>query len=308
MKNISKKRIEEFVKGGSKEKYSHALIYLDHWDYEYSFEYVERGQSIKKRIENIKAGGSPGMFTIEEVYNYDLDLDEQLNEDRAYHIDTPKINKQKNKTNNESNITNNKGNMVDKALKFATEKHKGQYRKGKDKKEYITHPIDVANLVIKYKGNSHNIDVLVAASYLHDTIEDTSTTYVELIENFGTEVASLVLELTSDKELKKEIGKTKYLCIKMKNMSDWALVIKLCDRLSNISGLADTDREFRIKYLKETSDIMKYLLDNRKLTNTQKNIVRDIINLLFIIVRYEYSNDSEELLNVSKMVLQLNEK
>lgn len=35
--------------------------------------------------------------------------------------------------------------------------------------------------------------------------------------------------------LKKEMGKTKYLSIKMANMSEDALIIKLCDRLDNVS-------------------------------------------------------------------------
>ena len=39
------------------------------------------------------------------------------------------------------------------ALQFATEKHKGKYRKGSENKEYITHPIEVSKLVKKYMEN-----------------------------------------------------------------------------------------------------------------------------------------------------------
>lgn len=142
--------------------------------------------------------------------------------------------------------------ITNKALEFAREKHKGQMRKNNTPVEYITHPINVANLVKKYANNAENIDDLVSSAYLHDTLEDTNTTYEELICNFGNLISNLVKELTNNDVLKKEMGKTKYLSMKMTSMSEDALIIKLCDRLDNVSSLYDTNKAFIDKYLRET--------------------------------------------------------
>ena len=57
----------------------------------------------------------------------------------------------------------------DNALRFAAEKHKGQFRIGGD--EYITHPMAVAEIV---RQNGYGIDVQIAALF-HDLLEDTDS-------------------------------------------------------------------------------------------------------------------------------------
>ena len=166
--------------------------------------------------------------------------------------------------------------ITNKALEFAREKHKGQMRKNNTPVEYITHPINVANLVKKYANNAENIDDLVSSAYLHDTLEDTNTTYEELICNFGNIISNLVKELTNNDVLKKEMGKTKYLSMKMANMSENALIIKLCDRLDNVSSLYDTNKAFIDKYLRETISILNYIINNRNLNTIHLNIINDI--------------------------------
>lgn len=159
------------------------------------------------------------------------------------------------------------------ALRFATIKHKDQIRF--DGSPYINHPIRVSNNVRRFKKSKMKSE-LVAAAYLHDTLEDTDTTYEELIRIFGVSCASLVLEVTSNQELKQLVGKTKYLEILMKNMSSYALVIKLCDRLDNIRDLENASSLFRIKYVKETLDILKYVMFNRNLSKTHLLIMYEI--------------------------------
>lgn len=166
--------------------------------------------------------------------------------------------------------------ITNKALEFAREKHKGQIRKNNTPVEYITHPINVANLVKKYANNAVNIDYLVSSAYLHDTLEDTNTTYEELICNFGNIISNLVKELTNNDVLKKEMGKTKYLSMKMANMSEDALIIKLCDRLDNVSSLYDTNKAFIDKYLRETISILNYIINSRNLNTIHLNIINDI--------------------------------
>jgi guanosine-3',5'-bis(diphosphate) 3'-pyrophosphohydrolase len=159
-----------------------------------------------------------------------------------------------------------------KAYQYAMHAHHGQQRAGGA--PYITHPDRVAKHVQQYK-QSHNLDALLSAAYLHDTIEDTGTTHEDLKALFGGLVASLVQELTSDKEQIAKVGKTQYLAKKMAHdMSSWGLVIKLADRLDNVKDIKTAKTpEWRAKYKAETEHILDYIEQNRVLSGTHKKLV-----------------------------------
>jgi (p)ppGpp synthase/HD superfamily hydrolase len=161
---------------------------------------------------------------------------------------------------------------VKQALDFATNAHAGQTRSGGD--PYIGHPVRVANIIKQFK-DSHNIDALISAAYLHDTIEDTDTTHHALHDLFGGLVASLVVELTSDVDQIKQVGKKEYLAKKMAHdMSSYALVIKLADRLDNVQDIATAkDAKWRARYRAETEHIMDYLERNRVLSGTHQKLI-----------------------------------
>lgn len=163
--------------------------------------------------------------------------------------------------------------LVLKAVKFASEKHQGQKRKvsGED---YISHPM-IVSYYIPYFKSSKNINSLICAALLHDTVEDTQTSYQEILDGFGMKVASLVFELTSDKEEIKKLGKSFYLKKKLLGISSYALVIKLCDRLANIS---DHPSE---KQLQETREIIEFLKQNRKLSSTHQKIISQIESIVY---------------------------
>ena len=163
------------------------------------------------------------------------------------------------------------------AKAFATRKHAGQYRKGPHKDPYITHPERVAQLVRKYKGTSKSIDDLEAAAWLHDTIEDTDTTYEEIEQEFGPMVADLVQELTSEEDYIARHGKTAYLKDKLKGMSNYALVVKLADRLDNVSDLEEADPDWAKRYARQTQDLIDHIVDERDLTSTQLAIIDNIL-------------------------------
>ena len=170
--------------------------------------------------------------------------------------------------------------LVKKAERFAEEKHRGQKRR--DGTDYVEHPKRVSEIVKNIK-KSHKIDELLASSLLHDTLEDTDTDLVEISQNFGNLVAMLVLELTSDKEIAKKIGKTEYLKMKLKDpnkITSWGLVIKLADRLDNISDLNNTSKELRERHILETKSIISELESSRKLTSTHKKLIAKIKNKL----------------------------
>ena len=160
---------------------------------------------------------------------------------------------------------------LEEVLRFATEKHKGQKRdNGVD---YIIHPIRVAELVDKYKGKeSQNREILLAAALLHDTLEDTYTSYRELEENFGPVVASIVQELTTAKYGSKMIGKGLYLAEKMQMMTNYALTIKLADRYDNLCDLSNCTEEKQKRTINDTKYILDYLEKRRTFTKSQQTL------------------------------------
>jgi GTP pyrophosphokinase len=160
------------------------------------------------------------------------------------------------------------------ALKYAVKAHEGQFRS--DGTPYVKHPERVAAFVKNFK-KSRNLDALISAAYLHDTIEDTDTTHEDLEKMFGGLIASLVKELTSDAEKVKEMGKDEYLADKMAKMSSWALVIKLADRLDNVKDIRTAKTpEWRKKYRAETEKILSRLEKDRQLSATHKKLIKAI--------------------------------
>ncbi len=120
------------------------------------------------------------------------------------------------------------------AAKFASEKHAAQRRKGEAAEPYVNHLIEVAQLVA---GSSEELDAnMVVAAFLHDTIEDTGTKAEELEKIFGSDITHLVLELTDDKSLPKEVRKERQVQ-ETPHKSARAQVIKLADKISNLRSL-----------------------------------------------------------------------
>jgi len=92
----------------------------------------------------------------------------------------------------------------------------------------------VAQILAEHTGG--NDPVLVAASLLHDTLEDTEATYEELVKEFGEEIAYLVKEVTDDKSLPKPERKR----LQVENAphkSPRAKMIKIADKISNLKSV-----------------------------------------------------------------------
>ena len=120
------------------------------------------------------------------------------------------------------------------AAMYAAEKHAAQKRKGAAAEPYINHLIEVAQLIA---GSSEWLDAnLVMAGLLHDTIEDTGTTAEELEQLFGSDITGLVVEMTDDKSLPKEVRKTLQV-ESAPHKSVRAQVIKLADKISNLRSV-----------------------------------------------------------------------
>jgi (p)ppGpp synthase/HD superfamily hydrolase len=123
--------------------------------------------------------------------------------------------------------------LVSEAAEFAAHRHNGMARKGRGNEPYINHLAEVANLL------SASLDgrdaELVAAGWLHDTIEDTETTREELAQKFSERIASLVVECTDDMRLPK--SERRWLqVVGAPHKSPSAKLIKIADKISNISA------------------------------------------------------------------------
>jgi (p)ppGpp synthase/HD superfamily hydrolase len=121
--------------------------------------------------------------------------------------------------------------LVSEAADLAARRHTGQQRKGRGNEPYVNHLAEVADLLsIATDGTDAE---LVAAGWLHDTIEDTETTREELAQKFGERVAALVVEVTDDMSLPKNERRQKQI-VDAPKKSPGAKLIKIADKISNI--------------------------------------------------------------------------
>jgi guanosine-3',5'-bis(diphosphate) 3'-pyrophosphohydrolase len=122
------------------------------------------------------------------------------------------------------------------ALAFAAEKHRNQRRKDIEASPYINHPIMLAK-ILSIEGGVED-GVVLCAAVLHDTIEDTETSYDELAEQFGHEIADVVRKVTDDKSLPK--AERKQLQVEhAPHSSQAAKLVKLADKIANLRDVAD---------------------------------------------------------------------
>jgi guanosine-3',5'-bis(diphosphate) 3'-pyrophosphohydrolase len=121
--------------------------------------------------------------------------------------------------------------LVLRAAEFAAKKHRKQHRKGKKQRPYIGHCIEVARILADI-GEVEDPNV-IAAAFLHDTVEDTTATPEDIRDRFGSAVEQMVLELTDDKSLEKNERKRMQV-EHAPNLSAGAKLVKLADKISNV--------------------------------------------------------------------------
>lgn len=144
------------------------------------------------------------------------------------------------------------------AFAFAADKHRNQRRKDAEASPYINHPIALSN-VLANEGDIDDLTVLCAA-ILHDTIEDTETTEEELLRQFGREITGIVLEVTDDKLLPKEVRKQLQI-EHAASISRRAKLVKLADKICNLRDIltyppADWTVERKVAYFQWTADVV----------------------------------------------------
>lgn len=155
--------------------------------------------------------------------------------------------------------------LYQKTILFSAEKHKDQKVPGTDL-TYLIHLSDVAMEILIACIHSGDLDpsFAVQLALLHDTIEDTDTTFEEIKNEFGVEVAMGVDALSKkDFPTKNESMKDSLKRIKQQPKEVWA--VKLADRITNLQKPPDHwNNEKKLIYMKEAELILKELAEGNK--------------------------------------------
>jgi GTP pyrophosphokinase len=141
---------------------------------------------------------------------------------------------------------------IERAFEIARTAHQGQLRKSGE--EYITHPVAVSQILAELGLN----ETTIIASLLHDTVEDTPYSLVQLRIDFGDEIANLVDGVTKLDKLTygptAEAETVRKMVIAM-SRDIRVLVIKLADRLHNARTWNFVSSESALRKARETLDI-----------------------------------------------------
>lgn len=144
------------------------------------------------------------------------------------------------------------------AAAFAAEAHAavGQVRKY-TKDPYIIHPAAVASLVATAGGD----EAMIAAAFLHDTIEDTQVAEEQIADVFGEDVASLV-DWLSDKSKPEDGNRATRKAMDRERLSRApvrAKVIKIADIIDNSQSITKHDPDFAVVYMREKELLLEVL-------------------------------------------------
>jgi GTP pyrophosphokinase len=144
--------------------------------------------------------------------------------------------------------------IIRKAYEFSQKYHAGQTRASG--KPYLVHPLEVALVLAEMKMDP----VAVAAGLLHDSVEDTSVTIVDIRKEFGEQVAHIVEGVTKISKIDfatREEQQAENLRKMMLAMVDdiRVVLIKLADRLHNMRTLEHLPPDRQQKIAQETLDI-----------------------------------------------------
>lgn len=157
--------------------------------------------------------------------------------------------------------------LYQEAIKFATYKHQEKRQKVKGTKlPYVVHLSNVAMEIFMAAQNTKDFNLIYAiqTALLHDTIEDTETTFDELKDSFGEDIAIAVLALSKNEKLPKDKQIADSL-VHIKKLQKEVWAVKLADRITNLQPPpANWSRAKNIKYLEESQVILDELKDGNQ--------------------------------------------
>jgi (p)ppGpp synthase/HD superfamily hydrolase len=142
-------------------------------------------------------------------------------------------------------------NLINKAIHWAKKYHGDQKRKSGE--PYYSHPLEVAYMISEYKLKTD----VIAASILHDIVEDTEVT-VEMIQDaFGQRIAEMVDRLTRDRPDGTKLSVEEIINNAYCKKDNEVLLIKLFDRFHNMQTVGVKSPE---KVTKNVVETLKYFL------------------------------------------------
>ncbi|KKK68195.1 hypothetical protein LCGC14_2946480, partial [marine sediment metagenome] len=144
--------------------------------------------------------------------------------------------------------------LISRAYDYGREMHEGQYRHSGE--PYFTHPVAVATILADQRLD----DATLATALLHDTIEDTKSTFGAVSVKFGEEIAELVDGVTKLTNLQLHSTETKqaenFRKLFMAMAKDLRVIlVKLADRLHNMRTIKSMRPDKQVKKARETMDI-----------------------------------------------------
>ncbi len=144
--------------------------------------------------------------------------------------------------------------LISEAYSFSKAAHEGQTRKSGE--PYITHPLAVSGILASLRLDFSS----VATGLLHDTVEDTDVTLVDVSEKFGEDVSFLVDGVTkisqmSFRNTQEKQGENIRKMIVSMGRDVRVILVKLCDRLHNMRTMKHMKPEKQERIAMETLDI-----------------------------------------------------
>ncbi|MFN3282131.1 MAG: RelA/SpoT family protein, partial [Tabrizicola sp.] len=144
--------------------------------------------------------------------------------------------------------------LIRRAYAYGLKMHEGQFRKSGE--PYFTHPVAVAAILTEQRLD----DATIVTALLHDTIEDTRSTYADLAAQFGDEVAELVdgvtkltnLQLSSTESQQAENFRKLFMAM---SRDLRVILVKLADRLHNMRTIRSMSPEKQAQKARETMEI-----------------------------------------------------
>jgi (p)ppGpp synthase/HD superfamily hydrolase len=141
--------------------------------------------------------------------------------------------------------------LVEKAKAFAKERHASQTRKY-SVEPYAQHLRSVVQLLDGYGITAQPV---LAAAWLHDTVEDTHTTMEEILNEFGSEVAELVYWMTDPEEGDQET-RSRMIAWRLGRAPWEAKMLKLVDIIDNCRNASIHDGEVATAYMAEKRHVL----------------------------------------------------
>lgn len=153
-----------------------------------------------------------------------------------------------------------KETLIEAARHYATRSHaRIDHRRKYSNQPYDEHLQAVAGIVSEVSDDAR----MIAAAWLHDTVEDTPATFHDIEQEFGPEVARLVYELTDvsrpsdgNRAVRKALD-----CKHLAAASPQAKTVKLADLIDNCRDICRHDQRFARVYLAEMEALLRVLED-----------------------------------------------